>query len=650
MMKYRHFLMIMLIAFFAIFSVGLTQTKEHVKLSASPSKLKVGAGEKFTIRLDMKFDEDYYTYSLKEQVNKEGLGPNKTTIKVNPSKLVAIDGKIKSSKPSVKQDPAYEIQILYYKHTAEFDIPVTAKQALDFNKDKITIIADMQLCNKTSCLPPEDYKTIVSGNVFAETTNEESKQEEQAAAPAVSQNTPVTEKVSQASLNNKQNETNKTDTPRDKGFWAMLLVAMAAGAAALVTPCVFPMVPITVSFFTKRVEQTKGKGLRDAIVYALGIIISFTGLGFVFSILFGASGVQNLTSNPWVAFFIAAIFLIFGLSLFGAYEIQLPTGLMNKLNAKSQSGSGVSSVILMGITFSLASFSCTGPLVGAALVAAAKGDWFYPIVSMAGFSTVLAFPFFFLALFPTAMTKMPRAGGWMNNIKGVLGFIVLMAALKFIDAGLTGFKMGLSRELFLAFWVGCSLLITLYVLGIFKMQHDAPVDRVGTTRLLFGVFFATITFYLISGFSGKSMGFLEAYLPAPAEASISASIVPGRQVVTNEVWLDNYKQAVDLAKKENKSLFIDFTGRHCSNCRLMERNVLNKPEIKNLFGKMILVRLITDVQEEPYLSNKQLQLSRYNSVELPLYVLLTPDEKLIDRVPYTPNVDEFRNFLQKGVR
>ncbi|MFA6571938.1 MAG: cytochrome c biogenesis protein CcdA, partial [Bacteroidota bacterium] len=432
----RFFSTFFLIALFSFIIVyAAPEGAKYIKTSAKPSKQKVSEGEKFTIQLTVNFSGEWYTYSLKKQENSEGLGPERTEIKIGSSNLLKINGKIQPSKPHIKDDPAYEMKVEYYKPTAEFEIPVTAKKAIDFSKDKIVIIARMQICNKTTCLPSEDYKVIVSKETYQATIVENSTQEKVEETKTVSaESATTTATIKQAERNNKANESTAKgkDSENKTGFLSMLLLAMAAGAAALLTPCVFPMVPITVSFFTKRFEQQKGsgKGLRDATVYALGIIVSFTLLGFIFSLLFGAAGVQNLTSNPWVAMFIAFIFLFFGLSLFGAYEIQLPTSLINKLNAKSQSSTGIASVILMAITFSLASFSCTGPLVGAALVGAAQGDWFYPIVSMVGFSTVLAFPFFFLALFPTAMNKMPRAGGWMNNIKGVLGFIVLAASLK----------------------------------------------------------------------------------------------------------------------------------------------------------------------------------------------------------------------------
>ena len=331
------------------------------------------------------------------------------------------------------------MELRHFEGKVEFIIPVKAKTDLNLNNDKIKVKSYMQLCDSTKCLPPEEFITEVKPEAFQESGG---------------------------------------------NIFSFLWIAISAGALALLTPCVFPMVPITVSFFTKRAEVAKGKGLRDALIYAFGIIITFTSLGFLFSVIFGASGIQEFSKSPGVYLFIAFIFILFTFNLFGAYEIQMPTGLMNKLNAKSQKSSGIGSVILMGLTFSLASFSCTGPLVGAALIAAASGEWFYPIISMIGFSATLALPFFFLALFPSLLSALPKAGGWMNNMKVVLGFIVLATALYFINNALIQWGGGLSREIFLSIWTGIFLLTTLYIIGVFRMKSDTPLESIGSVLSL----------------------------------------------------------------------------------------------------------------------------------------------------------------------
>jgi thiol:disulfide interchange protein DsbD len=419
------------------------------------------------------------------------------------------------------------------------------------------------------------------------------------------------------------------------------------------------MIPITVSFFTKRAEKEKGKGLRDASIYALGIIFTFTALGFLLALIFGATGIRDFAANGWVNLFIAAIFIIFALNLFGAFEIQLPTGLMNKLNSKSQSGTGIVSVLLMGLTFSLTSFTCTVPFVGSALISASGGEWFYPIIGMLGFSAVFAAPFFLLALFPSALTTLPKAGGWMNNVKVVMGFLEVAAAIKFISNADLVWAWGiLPREMFLSIWIACGFFIVFYVLGKFRLPHDSPVDTVGSPRIVFSVIFASITIWLITGLFGKPLGELDAFLPPPDYEMITGSAAVSNNLSklsakSNENdfsdWYKNYDEAIAVAKDQNKALFIDFTGFTCTNCRLMETNMFPRASIKSKMDEMVKVKLFTDRREEPYLSNKKFQEERFGSIELPLYVILTPDGELIGTKSFTRNEEEFSDFLQKGL-
>jgi len=653
--------------FLSLNSVLYSQTEQHFKAKADPSKVQVSKGEKFEIKLTLDIEKGWYTYSMKEQVNDEFIGPMATEITLAPENAVKIEGTIKASKSYTKYDKAFEMDLETYHGKVSFTIPAVAQKDIDFNNSNIDVVLYLQQC-KDLCIPPSEFKVKVSNTPFAsneikeDTKNEEPELQEETTNESLEQSDTLKEATEveqidaqvQSETENSNNETIEVNDTSDEneeeessGFLEMLLIAMGAGAAALLTPCVFPMVPITVSFFTKRSEQTKGKGLRDALVYALGIMFTFTGLGFLFSLLFGASGIQDLTSSPWVALFISLIFLLFAFNLFGAYEIQMPTSWTNKLNQKSMQGGGITSVLLMSLTFTLASFSCTGPLVGAALVSAASGDWFYPIISMLGFSFMLAAPFFLLALFPTALTSLPKAGGWMNNVKGVLGFIVIAVTFKFLNATLEDWGVGLSREIFLAIWIGVSLLLTLYVLGVFKLSHDSPVDRVGSVRLVFAMLFATITFYLISGFTGKPMGFIESYLPASEYQAAIVGGSPSQQAESK--WFENMDEAIAEAKKTNKNIFIDFTGKHCPNCRLMERTVFPKPEISDVMNQMVKVKLITDLREEPYTSNKKFQYENFGTVAIPFYVIVTPDMKVMDKISYS-SADDFKEFLEKGLK
>ena len=659
-MKPLKLTVLFLLLSFSIISIQAQDVAKNFKYEAFPSKLEIKKGESFTIRLNLSFGKDWYTYSMNSQENEEGIGPTQTEITIAAEDLVALDGKIKAPKPKIKFDKGFEMNLETYTHKVSIDIPVKAKKDLNLANQKIIVVAYLQLCFAEGCIPPTEYKIKVQNKVYPEaetleTANADSTLNQgtvdSSAILASSQQDEPEIKKSEDNLKNEKTNTETTEQTNNEdqqSLLSTLLLAMAAGAAALLTPCVFPMVPITVSFFTKRTEQTKGKGLRDALVYALGIIVTFTALGFFFSLIFGASGVQDFTSNPWVSLFIAAIFIFFGLSLFGAYEIQIPTSVLNKLNAKSMQGTGISSVVLMGLTFSLASFSCTGPLVAAALVSASQGEWFYPIVSMAGFSTVLAAPFFLLALFPTALTSLPRAGGWMNNIKGVLGFVVLAVTFKYINAALSEWDAGISRPFFIAIWVACGLLITLYTLGLFKLSHDTPVEKVGTLRLLFAILFASVTFYLFSGLFGGTLGTFEAFLPAPdSQTAMIGNVI---QNTVEDKWYENYDEALKAAKEQNKPLFIDFTGKHCPNCRLMERTIFPVPEINSKMNQMIKLKLITDLRKEPYISNKKMQLEKYNTVAIPYYVILSKDEKVISQIAFTTDPKEFENFLSKGIK
>lgn len=644
-----------------IFTLSLKAQDKHMQVTANPSVSTAKAGETIYIKVNITLDEFWYTYALHSQLGEEGIGPNPTELTIKPEDIFENVATIYADKPKQKFDKGFEFDVDYYVNKASFIVPIKIKKDVDFSKDEAYADFYIQLCDTTSCLPPES----ITGKIEAETFKfEESLLEGllQYSVEIDESGYPVSTLVTQAK---EDSETLKTesqteiDDAKDKGVFSFLWFAMTAGALALLTPCVFPMIPITVSFFTKRAEKEKSKGLRDATVYALGIIFTFTGLGFLLALIFGATGIRDFAANGWVNLFIAAIFIIFALNLFGAFEIQLPTGLMNKLNQKSQSGTGIISVLLMGLTFSLTSFTCTVPFVGSALISASGGEWFYPIIGMLGFSAVFAAPFFLLALFPSVMTSLPKAGGWMNNVKVIMGFLEIAAAIKFISNADLVWAWGiLPREMFLSIWIASGVLIVYYVLGRFRLQHDSPVDAIGTPRVITAVIFASITIWLVTGLFGKPLGELDAFLPPPDYEVITGSAaVSGNLSALSEKansndfsdWHKDYNTALEIAKSENKMLFIDFTGFTCTNCRLMETNMFPRAEIKARMNQMVKVKLFTDRREEPYISNKNFQEKRFGSIELPLYVILTPDEKLIGTKSFTRDEAEFIAFLQKGL-
>ncbi|HAW09024.1 MAG TPA: hypothetical protein DCW42_07675 [Bacteroidetes bacterium] len=678
------------LSFFSlIFCVNNLFAKDNLaEVTAYPSKLTVAQGEKFWIKVDIKIQKDRYTYSFKLQEGEFG-GPTQSEIHFAPENEIKIAGKIRPSKPKVKYDSAFFMNLEYYKGKFSVEVPVIANKALDFSKDRILAKAFLQICTEENCLPPDFYIGRVLPEIYSSKNTISQDQDKDNTDAAVitntdqvdqakSNNTNSTAQISQGdskTITTKSQE--KIQESRQGGIFSFLWFAMTAGALALLTPCVFPMIPITVSFFTKRSESHPGKALRDSTIYATGIIFTFTAIGFLLAIIFGATGIRDFASNGWVNLAIGILFIVFAFNLFGAFEIQIPTKFLNVLNAKSGSSSGVISVLLMGLTFSLTSFTCTVPFVGSALIAASGGEWFYPIIGMLGFSAVFAAPFFLLSLFPSFLKKMPKSGGWMNNIKVVMGFLEIAFALKFISNVDLVWGIGiLPKDLFLAIWTGISLLITLYILGLFRFELDSPIEKVSTLRVTNAIIFAAITFYLMGGLFGRPLGELDAFLP-PAEyqeimnsgRNTNASIMnnnlksnnnqnnnvnsnndsKGITTKNNSVWLDNLQSGLELAKTSNQNVLLDFTGFTCTNCRWMEQNMFKKPEVQNLLDQMVKVRLFTDRYEEPYLSNKKFQQEKFGSIELPLYVILKPTGEVIATETFTRDYPEFLNFLRMGI-
>jgi thiol:disulfide interchange protein len=667
---------------------------KHLTFAVAPAQITLKAGGTAQLTLTVKVDNGWYTYGLIPRTDKDGLGPQATEITVQPSRILALAGKVTGEKPKQKFDEGFQIMIDYYERQATFTVPVKVASNLAPGRYKASVVVSYMVCNSQSCLPPTDESVnvdvVVEGGVPGENAlttlpqvmpphdtavptatvqvqaiNAQQKADS-AQAFATQANTPNNSTLRSApTATATATATTESQTEiankRSEGIWAFLLFAMGAGASALLTPCVFPMVPITVSFFTKRAEGGGVRGLRDSLVYALGIMFTFTALGFILSLLFGATGISDFAANPWVNVALALVFILFAFNLFGAFEIPLPTMLLNRMNNAAGSGDSIGAVLLMAVTFSITSFTCTVPFVGSALIAASSGEWFYPIVGMLGFSAVFALPFVLLAIFPSFMARLPRAGGWMNSVKVVMGFLEIAAAMKFISNSDLVWGWGIvSREVFLAVWIGCAVMIMLYVLGVFRFQHDAPVSGIGTPRAVIALLFASVTFYLVSGLFGKKLGELDAFLPpmdyeritsasfgTVLSQTVPSSLNPTQRPEQN-AWIPNYEAGLAEAQRTGKPVFIDFTGFTCTNCRWMEANVFGASEVQRLMNTMVKVQLYTDRKTEPYLSNKKRQLEQFGSIELPLYVLLKPDGTVLATKAFTRDRQEFVAFLKRA--
>jgi thiol:disulfide interchange protein DsbD len=638
----------------------------HIKVTAQSSKSKVSAGEEFYLKVNISLDEFWYTYGFVPIINPEGIGPTPTEFSISPLDKFEKPTTAFLEKPKSKYDEGFEMDIEIYEK-GEFYYLLKAKENIDFSIDKISAVLYLQLCDTVRCLPGTEFPALIGAEPFQFSDDLLSDK----LSTIITYNDagyPVSEyKDLENPKIDKTNEINDTgniqkteseellDQKKQEGLFSFIWFSMLMGGFSLLTPCVFPMIPITVSFFTKRAEKSKGKGLRDSLIYSLGIISTFTAIGIFVAAIFGPAGISNLATNGWVNLAIASIFVIFALNLFGAFEIQLPTGLMNKLNSKSQ-GDGIGSVLVMGLVFSLTSFTCTVPFVGSSLISVSSGEWFYPILGMLGFSTVFALPFFLLALFPTFMNKLPRAGGWMNNIKVVMGFIEIAAAIKFFsNADLFWSMEFITRDLFISIWVACTLMISLYVLGIFKLPHDSPVNGVSSTRIIFAIIFASVSIWFFTGLLGKPLGELDAFMPPKdygvPQGTVNASFSGSNGSNENSeltTWYKDYDTALEVAKKLRKPLFVDFTGWQCTNCRWMEMNMFTRAEVNTLLNSMVKVKLYTDSRKESEIANRKMQQDRYGSIDLPLYVILDNSEKMIASKQFTRDEKEFIDFLMKA--
>jgi thiol:disulfide interchange protein len=567
-------------------------------------------------------------------------GPNPTTAKIADNPAVA-GFKIYQPKPERKLDPSFGIDTETFSEQVALLFDVELKKDAAAGPADITANVRYQSCNDTMCLPPKRKSATASITI-----------DPSAKAAAILKPsgytllpTPVSGSVSTSSVS----PTTRTApiTPAEPALGLFLLTAFAAGLAAIFTPCVFPMIPFTVSYFLHRQTGNKRDGVLQAVVFCLGIIVLFTGLGVLVKTIAGPFGVVQLGNSPWVNSFIAAVFIVFGLSLLGAYELTLPSGLLTKMNQASEGG-GYLGTLLMGLTFTLTSFACIGPIVGPLLVASVQTGGLQPVFGMATFATGLAAPFFVLALFPSFLQKLPKSGGWLMRVKVVLGFVVLAISIKYLSSAdqilQTDF---ISREMFLAAWVVLFALPGLYLLGFLRLEGIQPDDHLGVGRVLIAALFLTFSISLLPGLFGASLGNVEAFIPVQAKG---VALLGGRSEAAGPVWMKNqYKEALAQARAENKLVFINFTGYACTNCHWMKANMFPRPEIAGLLKDFVLVDLYTDGTDAESERNQQLEEKRFGTVSEPFYAIVDPDERTVATFPgLTRKASEFASFLNSA--
>ncbi len=633
--------------------------QEAATWSAKASVTTVKPGDKIEVRVTAKLNDNWHIYSITPMDE----GPVPTEIGFTKKSVLERAGKIRQPKPVVKFDENFGVNTEYFENDVTFTMPAVVKSTAANGKQRVVVEVTFMACNDRMCLPPKTVEIPLDITVEGAAEGAEQAAVDTAADSSATPESSVTEAPAEGGDEGPSGYGDERDVERAKeeGLWSYILLAMSVGALALLTPCVFPMIPITVSFFTKREAATRWQSVRDAMIYSFGIIFTFTGLGILLALIFGASGINQFAANPWMNILIAVVFIVFALNLFGLFEIVVPSGILTKLTVASGSGQGITSLLLMGLTFTLTSFTCTVPFVGTVMVAAAKGEIWWSVVGMLAFSSVFALPFFLLALFPSWLKSLPKSGGWLNSVKVVMGFLELAAAMKFLSNVDLIWSMGiLSRDLFLSFWVGIGILITLYLLGKFQLPHDTKLEKVGVVRMLWGVFFLGISVYLYTGLNDKPLGELDAFLPPMNyQETIQAASLGGGDVSSTdpeeneggEKWFSDYDAALAAAKEQGKPLFVDFTGFACTNCRWMESNVFTRNEVKTLFEDFVLVRLYTDGQGKVYENNRAFQEKRFGTVALPLYVTISPEDETLTTFPgLTRKPQEFVRFLEDGLK
>ncbi len=594
------------------------QKLNPVQWSLSFEPASAPPGSVIAGRLTAKLEAGWHLYSLTTP-----RPPIATTITLAASEAVE-SLQVYQPRPKRKFDPNFGAETETYEGDTLFFLQIKLKSDAAAGPVELTAQTRYQACNDKICLPP------VRKTASATLTVDPAAKSPQPAVPAgYGQFEPPASGSSPAP---------RPQASAPQGWGSFLMVAFGFGLAAIFTPCVFPMIPITMSFFLNRPSGSRGESVFQAALFCLGIIVLFSALGLATTALTGPFGVVQLGSNPWVNGFIALVFLAFGLSLLGAFEITLPSVFLTRLNRASERG-GVAGTLVMGLTFSLTSFACVGPFVGTLLAASIQSGGLQPALGMVSFAAGLALPFFVLALFPSYLKRLPKSGGWLVRVKVVLAFLILAAMLKYLSNIDQVMQWNLlTRERFLAAWVVLFAAPGLYLLGVLRLEGVRPEENVGVGRLLTGVLFLTFALSMVPGMFGTRLGEIEAYVPPPpAQAS-------GPQWMRNQ-----YREALEAARRDHKLVFVNFTGYACTNCHWMKANMFGRPEIAAQLNNYILVELYTDGTDDTSRINQQFQESRFSTIAIPFYAIVDPDEKVLATFPgLTRDAGEFLSFLRSA--
>lgn len=623
-------------------------------------------------------------------------GPVSTSFTFETVKGAELIGKPTSSvKPTTVYDEQFAMNLRWYPGTVTFTQQI---KVTDPAKFKIDGEVEFMVCNDETCLPPErisfsfdkknikmtaqaEVPAVSNENVTAEHPDTNKVVEETVVEPVPDSG--VTEEKTLSSPDKITNALtddaalwtpvidqlkafgDSTVSATDTTWLFIFFAGFAGGLIALLTPCVWPMIPMTVSFFLKRTKNRK-KAIRDAITYGISIIIIYLVMGLLITGIFGASALNDLSTNAIFNILFFLLLVVFAISFFGAFELVLPASWTTKLDSKADSTTGILSIFFMSFTLVLVSFSCTGPIIGTLLVqAASMGTAVGPAIGMLGFALALSIPFSLFAIFPNMLQSMPKSGGWLNSVKVVLGFLELALALKFLSVAdlAYGWRL-LDREVFLVLWIVIFILLGGYLLGKIKFSHDSDLPYVSVPRLFMAIISFAFAVYMVPGLWGAPLKAISAFAPPLYTQDLN--------LYDNEVHaaFDDYETGMAYAKKVNKPVMIDFSGFGCVNCRKMEASVWTDPKVKQILEKdYVLITLMVDDKtklphpitiEEHGKTRKlktigdkwsYLQRSKFGANAQPFYILLNDEGKpLGPSYAFNENVSEYIQFLQNGLK
>ncbi|WP_296702108.1 cytochrome c biogenesis protein CcdA [Algoriphagus sp.] len=638
-------------------------------ITLEPEKTTVG--EESTLVFQAQIPIGWYVYSNDFDPD---LGPNLTVLKLEESSDYSLSTSLLAINPKKKFDETWEGDVTYFMGKGRFE----QKILIQSPSGKIKGVLEYQMCSDVTgqCINyEEDFEVIFNSESSSNSTlseiEEENQDESNSPFEVVDTNTVGEESTIFTSESSSSNES----------LFGFMILAFLAGLAALLTPCVFPMIPMTVTFFTGR-STARAVGIRQAFIYGLSIIAIYTIAGTAVAAIQGPEFANWLATHWLPNLFFFGVFIFFALAFLGLFEINLPSSFVNKVDAKAEKG-GLAGVFFMAFTLVLVSFSCTGPIVGSILISSAGGELIKPIMGMFAFSLAFAIPFTLFAIFPEWMKRLPKSGGWLNSVKVVLGFLELALAFKFLSIADLVYHWGiLDRDIFLVIWIVIFAAMGLYLLGKIKLPHDSPMDFIGVPRLLLALVTFMFVVYMIPGLFGAPLKLLSGYLPPMTTQNFnltSRSLMQGDSQSSDETILYNdileipygingyfdYDQALAAAKKAGKPLLIDFTGHGCVNCRKMEEYVWMAPAVlSRLKNDFVMAALYIDErlelpESEWYTSeydgkvkktlgkqNADFQITKFNNNAQPYYVILDHNEELLAKPQsYDTDIQNFVEFL-----